>query len=145
MGRFHLFKRKPCDTTEDIFEQDTIFEHILKVFFDFKDKYPNKVVAIDIYPSKRITGYVAFDITFVLDGNVNYLQSTETSEMLEFFELVDDDGTFQTFGCTRNTFEKANNYAYVDQKIKAYVKHFMKENPSRNFDLSKTGAKMMFW
>ena len=145
MGLFHLFKRKPCDTTEDIFEQDTVFEHILKVFFDFKDKYPDKIVSIGIYPSNSITGYVAFDITFILDGNVNYFRSTETTEMLEFFKLVEDDGTFQTFECTRNTFEEANNRVYVDQKIKAYVKHFMKENPTRDFNLSKMGATIMFW
>lgn len=137
-----LFKRKLGNTIDDV---DAIFEHKLKVFFNFKDKYPDKIVSIFIYPSKFVTEDVAFDITFVLDGKINYLQSAETSELLEFFELIDADCSFQTFGCTHNTFEKASSSAYVDQKIKAYVRHFMKENPNRNFDLSKTGANIMFW
>lgn len=145
MGLFDLFKSKPLVTTDNTFEQDDIFEHILKVFFDFQDKYPDRIVSMGIYPSKKITECVAFDITFILDGKVDYLPSIETSEMLEFFELVDYDGTFQTFECTRSTAEEANNYMYVEKKLKSYVKHFMQENPSRKFDLSKAGATIKFW
>ncbi len=145
MGLFSLKKKTYATTTTTVSEQDAVLDHILKVFFDFKGNYTDKIVSIGIYPSKKVSGYVAFDIIIVLNGKVNHLQSKETSEMLEFFEIVDDDGSFQTLECTRNTFEDANNSTYVDKKLKAYVKHFMQENPSVNFDLSKTGAQIRFW
>ena len=146
MGLFNLlFKKKEMDTSSDTQEKDNVFEHILRVFFEFKDKFPDKIISILIYPSRSICEYVAFDITFLFDGKIAWYKSNETNNVLEFFELVEDDGHIQTFRCVHNTFEPTNNYDYVNKKIKACVRHFSEENPGRNFDLSKTGATITFW
>lgn len=144
MGLFDLFK-KDHNTHNNDFVEDAVFEHILNVFFAFKDKFPDKIVSLDIYPSRKITGYVAFDISFFLDGKISWYQSKETNEMLEFFKLIEDDGTFMTFEYVHNTFEESNNRNYIDSKLKSYIKHFMQLNPTRNFDLSRTGANIKYW
>ncbi len=125
--------------------KDAVFEHILNVFFNFKDVFPDKIISLLIFPSKKAVGEVAFDITFLLDGKIKYLISDETNELLEYFKLTEDDGCIQTFEYTYNTFEKTNNRNYVDKKIKSCISCYMNDNPTRKFDLSQTGAKIMFW
>ena len=70
---------------------------------------------------------------------------TLTNELLEYFKLTEDDGCIQTFEYTYNTFEKTNNQNYVDKKIKSCISSYMNNNPTRKFDLSQTGAQIMFW
>ena len=54
MGLFNLFKKE--ETAGLPYEKDAVFEHILNIFFDFKDKYPDKIVSLGIYPSEKIVG-----------------------------------------------------------------------------------------
>ncbi len=143
MGLFNLFKKE--ETASLPYEKDAVFEHILNIFFDFKDKYPDKIVSLGIYPSEKFVGDVAFDICFIFDGNIKYYTSNETNEMLEFYQIVEDDGTFMTFQCTHNTFENAKSLEYTIKKLKAYVQSFMNAHPSRKFDFSSHGAVIRFW
>lgn len=144
MGLFDLFK-KDHNTRSNIVTADAVFERILNVFFAFKDKFPDKIVSLYIYPSRKITGYVAFDIIFIFDGKINWYQSKETNEMLDFFTPIEDDGSFMTFEYVHNTFEESNNHNYIDSKLKACIKHYMQLNPTRKFDLSRTGANIKYW
>jgi hypothetical protein len=124
---------------------DAVFEHILKAFFEFRDKHSQKIVSLQIFPSKMHQEDVAFDISFVFEGNVRRYNTNEAREMLEYFDVVEDDGSFQTLTCIHNTFESSSSHAYKDKKIKECVKHFMKNNPNRDFNLSKTGAEIRYW
>ena len=144
MGFLNLFSRKQNDQFNAC-EEDVVFEHILRTFFNFKDKYADKIVALHIFPSKKVEGYVAFDISFIFDGNINWYKSEETSEMLEFFDLVEDNAGFMTYECVHNTFEQSSNYTYIHMKLKACVRNFMNSNPNIQFDLSGVGAVIKYW
>ncbi len=141
MGLFDRFKK---NNDYDSFEKDALFEHILKVFFDFRDKYSDKVYSLHIHPSRRVTGYIAFDVRFVFSGKVEWQTSSETSELLEYFAVEEDNGGFQTLLYVYNSYKESSDPAYVDRVIKGYVRNFMKDNPNRVFDLSSTGAKIDF-
>lgn len=141
MGLFDRFKK---NKEYESFEKDALFEHILKVFFEFRDKYPDKVFSLHILPSKRVSGYVAFDILCVFSGNVNWLDSPEARELLEYFTAEEDNGGFQTLLHVYNSYKESSDAAYVDKAIKGYVRNFMNDNPDRRFDLTSTGAKINF-
>ena len=126
-------------------DEEAGFEHVLNVFFSFKNTCPDKIIYLSISPSRRERGYVAFDIHFMYDGNIAWYPSNEANEMLQLFEMIKDEGSIQEFVCVYNTFEKSSNHAYIDQKVKSFVTLYMRKNPHIKFDLSGTGAKIKYW
>lgn len=143
MGLFDFFKK--TNTDNNVYEVDGVFEHILDVFFAFEEKYENRIVSLQIFPSRKVTGYVAFDIVFIFDGDIKAFKSSETEEMLEYFNVIEIDETLMTFECIRNTYEKSTNYEYIDKKLKSYVKHYMSLNQNIKFNLNKSGATIQYW
>lgn len=126
-------------------EEDTVLEKVLNVFFSFKDKYPDKVVSLHINQSRSIHNYIAFDVCFFLDGKMEFYKSEEADELLKFFSLTEDDGKFQTYEYTRNTYIQPKNTDNIDMQLKSHIKHYMSQYPTRVFDLSKNGAVIRFW
>lgn len=127
------------------YEEDIVLENILNVFFAFKDKFPDKVVSLHLNQSRSIHNYIAFDVCFFLDGKIEFYKSIEAAELLNFFSLTEDDGTFQTYEYTRNTLKQPKNTDDIDQLLKSHIKHYMAQHPTRVFDLSKNGAVIRFW
>lgn len=139
MGLFNRKKLNPMDI------EDEVFEHMLNVFFEFKEKYPTRIVSFGVHPSNKVIEYVAFDIYFIFDGRIDMYKSNETDEMLEFFEQVEYDGTFTTFEGVRNTYETYINRNDRIEKLKARIRHFAKSNPGIEFESKDYGVIIKYW
>lgn len=146
MGLFSLFGKKREGNSDFVdYESNEILNGILDMFFDFEEKCKGKIVCLDIYPSKTIRDRVAFDISFIFDGKVEWYVQKDREDLFEFFREIECDGTFTTFQCTIDTYEYNSNYEYIKSKLRSNIKSYMITRPDKIFEFRSSGATIKYW